>query len=299
MPTQFLHVLDNAGKWSLYVADDEPAVINSFRKVFETEARISEIDANEFATAISRPPKGQTSIAVLDGNMVIDGESTELGAWLATVGVASNPKLTLVGLSGDARNRTPLCKKWYVKGKDVERDVADIMRLIGQGIDPSNWPETLGGGDVDALTSGIHTLQNLFLPMDLDAGTLGEILAQHTRMGADGPLEAAQLETVRCIHDEYFGLGTSCYLGQNSIQHDGKDIVSFVATVCERFYVKVEITAFCSAVQKARKEAGECEELVASDMAKCARQMHEALTMISKAGNTLVDGVRVLRNKRV
>lgn len=109
------------------------------------------------------------------------------------------------------------------KGKYIflRRETNDLACQVIQNFFLNNIIPIQGGREerIGLLSQAIHRLQNVFLPVTLDAATLKD-------MKVDDP------NVIGEIFREHFGSGADSYLTRDSQKHDGGDIVTLTERVC-------------------------------------------------------------------
>jgi hypothetical protein len=303
--TQFIQLKDYAPGWVIFVADDDPEVINAFGEVFDG-CQIERMPMDAFAAALAGEDGGVHKVAFFDGTFNVLQKTSHLDAWLQRRGLDARANLTLVGFSGDERQKTPRCIRWYVKSKHVRDDIRELKALCDKTVADEmsfiNWPTTLPGVR-SAIEGVIHTLKNAFGPVGTDAYSVGDSLTRGARHGDGGGLSEAEQKVVKSIHAVCFGAGLGAYLAGDSTEYGGGDIVAFVRVECAKLpagvtsRIEKDIDRLVAAISEARRNAFLGGGMTSAVTVAEACQLKDTLENVSKAVERLLDALREIQKE--
>ena len=291
--TQFLAWEAEIENCRLLVADDEDTVVGSFRNVLNVDG--AQLTSEEFRLRLTKEDK-LLRCAVLDGRISENDFDNDLDDWLKQYNLTTDSEkgLILIGFSGDERNKTERCFRWYLKGdcpQDAVRTIVELcQKTAGSVCGCADWPVNTSH-PVSELSKIIHTLQNLFQPVGWDAEKLNEL--------AKLPDPAMLAE----IRNDHFAAGGASYLGSQSTCHSGSDVLQRVNALCDSLgqgiHAEIEdkIRAFADKVRVARealeKHAVSPPEAIGLPLAELGTHLCD----ISSAGDALLRALREIRKR--
>jgi len=282
--TKYFIVDKFLGCWSIYIAEDSQEVIEGFK----------ELAMADFAISLGDKSTNKRKLAFLDGTLIKETRTSPLDYWLERRGLLSDEHRFLIGYSGDEANSTSRCVRWYVKSANVRADVEELLRLCQETardhIGVSAWPQRLAQPNIE-LSRTIHALQNLFLPVALDAQTLNEAVGSKEAMISD-------------ILRDHFGLEPCGYLREQSRQHRGGDILWCVAALCDSLSpdvgasVKDERSAIIATVTSARSVLQTRADGSSRSVAfPSVGEIHAHLQAITDASDKLIKALREVHSR--
>lgn len=294
--TRFLVWKGIIDSWDILVADDEELVTSSFKEHLGCDG--VNVTMEEFATLLSDNAAG-LRVAVLDGTLYREDDSSAIDGWLGRRELRTdlNRGLLLIGFSGDERNRTDRCFRWYLKGEHPRDAVFSIVQLCRETASDrhtfESWPEKLSNSKSD-ISSVIHALDNFLIPLRYDAKTLSDCLTSE-------PSSAPLPETYRAIWADHFGVGGRGYLGEWTQQHRGKEAIGFMNSLIAGLGAGViqgsskELKAFNEALAEIR--AKNWRQVGGDDFRETAKQLAEDLDAALIRGCELITALRRCRVK--
>lgn len=275
-------------KLTFFVAEDEALILNIFQECLKAEGEI--LSESDFSLSL-KDSSDNLHIAIMDGTLSgVDWDDTSLNDWLEYHDITSdlNNSLLIIGFSGDTRNITDKCFKWYLKGAVPRMSINVLVDLClktaNKEVKYEEWPSSLP----NPISDLIHTLDNFLIPLRLDSETLKEVL-----MSSEPNKEDILKETYKEIWTDHFGRGGTGYLGKFSKQHNGSDAVSFVYAITRELGNVSALNAFDKfkhAVDKLR-----IANLIMDYNISAAEQLQDGLRMITEYGQFIVEILRDIR----
>lgn len=295
--TRYFHI-PKFMEWQIFLADDSPEVIRAIKDVFQSW-KVNELKMDNFALLLADIKEQEHRIAILDGTFIIkETKTSSLDKWLENRHLQSNDRLFLVGYSGDEINKTERCVRWYVKGTDISADVKELRNLCRKTatgeLKIEAWPLKLPQ-TVDDLSRVIHRVQNLLLPIDLDAKTLAELTR---RLGTSSQLALEDKNAIEEVFKDHFGRGDSGYIGKCSDQHEGTEISSYILNLLRNLSAdtQAEIEKFTNAVKDAQNWS---ENPSSQNGEHFMSELSKQLVSVSSAGDALVTKLRDIRRTKM
>jgi len=309
MDTYFA-VLEKPGKYRLLLADDDEDVYNALQAapwreltddVFDDGLRSERREksswqalSEEEAIRAYASPGSETVVFLLDSSIVKEsGAGVSVSEWIASwkQSLFADQYRVLMLYSGEPFNHE-LFHRSYAKTGNPWEDLKQIILLLKNETPLSEWPLKLAHPN-NELSRIIHALQNLFLPVTLDAETLEEL--------SRPPNQATMAE----VFSDHFAPSASAYLSSQSQQHEGGDILRRVDALCESLGpdVDLEIKREKSAIASAVNSARHAFEQHASSDSNCTtlpglNDLQARLRGIADAGDVLIRALREIRKKK-
>lgn len=301
-------------KCNILLADDDDSVLKQFGDCLGNDpTTITNDDFIEEMSGVSE----LWLIVIMDGTLSGHDRSVPLSDWLQSRNIESNSenKLIIIGFSGDNRNKTDKCFRWYLKGSTPETAIKKLVELslkTAKGeIRFDDWPQALPNPVSDV----IHSVDNFLIPIRLDADTLQECIKNQKDI-------KSLRDTLDDIWKDYLGEDATGYLGENSRQHYNTDALTFMYNVIQpslNANLQGYLDKFIEAVNEVRKfkcskiynnasidrnvpcdECGNNEFIKkVNQLSQDARGLYDNLDSVHKCGIAIIEELRVIRTKEM
>lgn len=283
----YFALIEKLPDYRLVVADDDTDLRQTI------DALAFKIISPEEAVGAYNTHDATSRVFLLDSSIALKGDVRGVLDWMNELKLKTNldSGSALVMYSGEPFAYEAFHRS-YAKSNNLRLDIEEIIRFLEDRLPLKKWPDKLPNIQAD-LSKVIHHLQNLILPIALDAETLKEL-----------PRSPSQI-TIAEVFSDHFAPSASAYLGSQSQQHEGSDILRHIDAICEslepddRLVVKCKITAITAAVNSARhtfeKSTGSPPN---STVLPSVNDLQTHLQEIAVAGNALVQALRGIRKEK-
>jgi hypothetical protein len=229
------------------------------------------------------------------------------GVWWAALLSAKSverSELTLREFAVDVTDEGVWRRHYLGAGRNWLEDskvlISDVFKRDQEKSPLIGWKPQLPRLPLDSLSSTIHRLCNVALPISADRNTLDEILQQKSPTDVEA-------ETIRAIAKDYWIQEGASYLARASTIHGGGNLDSLLDEECERLSAALtseERTGMAAAFDRIRNVLSEVR-LVPPSLADlddapflAAAEIRRRLSLVVDAISIAVGELRAIRDQR-